>query len=78
MDRLTIQQLDRIEAKLNTILAIEGIELDKHGFPILTQEMLDEMHNEDTNEEELLGSYKEDKKEKEEPKKKVQRQEQEE
>lgn len=55
MDRLTIQQLDRMEAKLNTLMAIEGVELDEHGFPILTEDLLptedehvDDLINENT------------------------------
>lgn len=61
MDRLTIQQLDRIEAKLNTLMLIEGIELDEHGFPIIDNIQIETTEND-----------KEEIKEEEKPKKKIQ------
>lgn len=38
MDKTTYQQLDRIEAKLNALLELESIKLDRFGYPEMTNE----------------------------------------
>lgn len=46
MDKQTYIQLDRIENKLDTLIKLEGIEIDQQGNPILNEEILNEIQEE--------------------------------